>query len=185
MTSKGAGIMRRTPFLVATMIFIFAGGALQAQTLKIGYINSQQILASSTEATAAQEQFGQEMEAYQAEITGLEEELNGMSQRLEQQALTLSPEARQNREQQLQSGIQELQQRAAQLEQLAAQRRAELLQPVMDKITAVIEALREEGQYSLILDLGAGAIISADTTLDLSQQVIDRLSQGADTGASR
>ena len=177
--------MRRTPFLVATMIFIFAGGALQAQTLKIGYINSQQILASSTEATAAQEQFGQEMEAYQAEITGLEEELNGMSQRLEQQALTLSPEARQNREQQLQSGIQELQQRAAQLEQLAAQRRAELLQPVMDKITAVIEALREEGQYSLILDLGAGAIISADTTLALSQQVIDRLSQGADTGASR
>ena len=86
--------MRCTPFLVATMIFIFAGGALQAQTLKIGYINSQQILASSTEATAAQEQFGQEMEAYQAEITGLEEELNGMSQRLEQQALTLSPEAR-------------------------------------------------------------------------------------------
>ena len=55
----------------------------------------------------------------------------------------------------------------------------------MDKITAVIEALREEGQYSLILDLGAGASISADTTLDLSQQVIDRLSQGADTGASR
>ena len=40
--------MRCTPFLVATMIFIFAGGALQAQTLKIGYINSQQILASST-----------------------------------------------------------------------------------------------------------------------------------------
>ena len=177
--------MRRSPFVVAMMVLTLANGAVQAQTVKIAYVNSQQILASSSEATAAQEQFGQEMEAYQAEIQGLEEELNGMAQRLEQQQLTLSPEARQNREQQLQAGIQDMQQRAAQLEQLAEQRRGELLQPVMDKITGVIEALREEGQYSLILDLGAGAIISADTTLDLSQQVIDRLSQATDTGANR
>jgi Skp family chaperone for outer membrane proteins len=45
----------------------------------------------------------------------------------------------------------------------------------MDRITVVIEALREEGQYSLILDVAAGSIISADSTLDLTPEVIRRL----------
>jgi Skp family chaperone for outer membrane proteins len=45
----------------------------------------------------------------------------------------------------------------------------------MDKVTAVIEKMREEGNYSLILDVAAGSIISADPSLDLTQEVIRRL----------
>jgi Skp family chaperone for outer membrane proteins len=45
----------------------------------------------------------------------------------------------------------------------------------MDKITAVIETMREEGNYALILDVAAGSIISADPSLDLTQEVLRRL----------
>ena len=45
----------------------------------------------------------------------------------------------------------------------------------MDRITEVIEQLREEGAYSLILDVAAGSIVSADPALDLTQEVIGRL----------
>ncbi len=52
----------------------------------------------------------------------------------------------------------------------------------MDQITAVIETLREEGQYSLILDVAAGSIISADSTLDLTDEVMRRLGESSEPG---
>lgn len=58
---------------------------------------------------------------------------------------------------------------------MAEQRRDELIQPVMDRINTIIEAVRVEGQYHLILDLAAGSIVAADPALDLTQQVIGRL----------
>jgi len=175
--------MRRIAFAL-TALALLGVGALDAQTaLKVGYVNSQQILATSAEAAAAEERFNQEMQGYQTEVQQLEEELTGMQQRLQQQQLTLSPEARANREQQIQAKLQEYQTRTTQLQQAADQRRAELVQPVVDKITAIIETIREEGQYHLILDVAAGSIISADSTLDLTPEVVRRLNAATPPGA--
>jgi Skp family chaperone for outer membrane proteins len=69
----------------------------------------------------------------------------------------------------------EYNQRLAEIDQQAQVRQAELIQPVMDRITTVIEAMREEGSYSLIFDVAAQGIISADSALDLTQEVIRRL----------
>ena len=170
--------MRRIPFALTALALLIGAGVAEAQTqaLKIAFINSQQILATSSEAAAAEQRFNQEMQGYQTEIAQLEEELNGMQQRLQQQQLTLSPEARANREAQIQQKLQEYQTRTQQLQQQADQRRAELVQPVVDKITEIIETIRAEGQYHLILDVAAGSIIAADSTLDLTPEVMRRLS---------
>ena len=175
--------MRSSFLALPALAWALTAAAADAQTLKIGYINSQEILASSSEAAAAQQTFDQEMQRFQTEVQQLEEEISGMQQRLQQQQLTLSPEARANREQQIQTKLEEYQTRTAELQQLAQQRQQELIQPVMDRITVIIETMREEGQYSLILDVAAGSIISADSTLDLTPEVIRRL--GADSGAAR
>lgn len=169
--------MRRIPFALSALTLLVAAGSAHAQTqaLKIAFINSQQILATSTEAAAAEQRFNEEMQGYQEEIERLENELTGMQQRLQQQQLTLSPEARANREAQIQQRLQEYQTRTQQLQQQADQRRAELVQPVVDKITAIIETIREEGSYHLILDVAAGSIIAADSTLDLTPEVMRRL----------
>jgi outer membrane protein len=169
----------RSTFAIPALACALLAGQAEAQTLKIGYINSQQILASSPEAAAAQQQFDREMQGYQTEIQQLEEEINGMTQRLEQQQLTLSPEARASRETAIQTKVTEYQTRTQQLQGLAEQRQRELVQPVMDRITVVIETVREEGSYSLILDVAAGSIISADSTLDLTQEVIRRMGAAA------
>ena len=178
--------MRRTSFALMALAFLLPAGAVEAQTLKIAYINSQEILLQAPGAAAAQAAFDQEMQAYQAEIAQLETELQNMEAALQQQQLTLSPEARTNREQQLQQKFQEYQQRASQLQEVANQRRAALIQPVMDNITQIIEGIRVEGAYSLILDAAAGSIVSADPALDLTQEVIVRLrSTGAGQGPTR
>ncbi len=173
--------MRRTSFALMALAFLLSAGAVEAQTLKIAYINSQEILMNAPGAEEAQQQFDEEMAGYQEEISQLETELQNLETALQQQQLTLSPEAKANREQQLQQKYQEYQQRTTQLQEMANQRRAALIQPVMDEITAVIEQIREEGAYSIILDAAAGSIVSADPSLDLTQQVITRL-QAGETG---
>ena len=173
--------MRRSFLALPALVWAVLAAGAEAQTLKIGYVNSQEVFASSTDAAAAQQAFDAEMQGYQTEVQRLEDEITGMQQRLQQQQLTLSPEARANREQQIQTKVQEYQTRTQQLQQVADQRRNELIQPVVDRITVVIETLREEGQYSLILDVAAGAIISADSTLDLTPEVIRRMGGTAAT----
>jgi outer membrane protein len=172
--------MRRTSFALMALTFLLSAGAVEAQTLKIAYINSQEILVNAPGADAAQQAFDAEMQSYQTEIAQLETELQNLETALSQQQLTLSPEARTNREQQLQQKFQEYQQRTGQLQEVANQRRAALIQPVMDNITSIIEQMREEGAYSIILDAAAGSIVSADPALDLTQEVITRLT--AETG---
>lgn len=177
--------MRRTPFAALALVFALVAGTTEAQTLKIGYINSQEILANAPGAKEAQEAFEADMKGYTDEAQQLQDELQRMQQQLQQQELTLSPEAKRNRQQQIQQKATDAQNRMQELDQLAAQRRAELIQPVMDKVNTVIEKMREEGNYALILDVAAGSIISADPSLDLTQEVIRRLQAEAPVGEPR
>lgn len=169
--------MRRLPFAFIALAFTLFAGASQAeaQALRIAYLNSQEVMNAAPGAAEAQAQFDREMQTYQQEIQQLEEELQSMEEQYQQQQLTLSPEARQNRERQIQAKVEEYQQRGNALQERAARRRAELVQPVMDEITEVIEQLREERGYSLILDVAAGSIVSADPALDVTEEVIARL----------
>ncbi len=173
--------MRRTSMatLALSLLILLTAGAAEAQTLKVAYINSAEIVANAPGAAEAQRQFDQELQESQKEIERMEAELTNLQQQLQQQQLTLSPEAKANREQQLQLKIQEYQARVTELQNRANQRRAELVQPIMDKITEVIEQIREEGNYALILDTAAGAIVAADPALDLTQEVLRRLEAAA------
>lgn len=167
--------MRR--LLLVPVLAALAGVApVSGQTpIKIGYINSQAILDQTPGAQEASQQFEQEMQAMRAELQPAADSLDNLIQRYEAQALTLSPEAKQQREQEIRSRQQALQQRASQLDQRATERRTELVQPIMDRVSRVIEEMRVEGGYHLIFDVAAGSIIAADESLDLTQEVLRRL----------
>ena len=171
--------MRRTPFAALALVFALATGTAEAQTLKIGYINSQEILDKAPGAKEAQQAFERDMQGFTTEAQQLQDELARMQQQLAQQELTLSPEAKRNRQEQIQQKAQAAQTRMAEMDQIAARRRSELVQPVMDRITAVIEKMREDGSYALILDVAAGSIIAADPGLDLTAEVLRRLETAA------
>lgn len=176
--------MRRLMLLTAGAL-LAAAGPVQAQQagLKIGYINSQEILDQDPGAIQAQEQFNQEMASFRTEVQNMAQELDRMIQQYEQQQLTLSPQAKEQREQAILAKRQEYDQRVQQLDQQAGQRQQELVQPVMDRITQVIEEIRGEGSYALIFDVAAGSIIAADESLDLTAEVLRRL-QNDENGAS-
>ena len=154
-------------------------GQAQAQGTKFGYINSQKIMMEAPGAADAQKAFEQDMTKYRTEIDRMGREIETMQGDFEKQRSTLSETARQQRQQEIQTRVATYQQRVGELEQTAQRRQAELVQPIMKKISEVIEDIRREGSYSMIFDASAGALITADPSLDLTQRVVERLKTAA------
>ncbi len=174
--------MRRAAFASAVLSAFLIPGAIQAQA-RIGFVNMQEVMAAAPGTKEAQAEFNKEMREYQDTITKLQNELQRMQDQLQQQ-LMLSPEAKKNREQQMQAKQQEYQHRYQDLQNQANRRRQELMQPILTKIDSIMEKVRKEGRYSLILDASAGSILAADSALDLTQEVVGRLKVASPSDSS-
>ena len=102
----------------------------------------------------------------------------------DQQQIMLSPERRTERQREIELKQMEYQQRTSDLEQVAQTRQQELVAPVFENIRNVLMTIRIEEGYSMIFDAAAGALIDADTTLDITPLVIERLQGPAAPGGS-
>ena len=142
---------------------------------KLGYIDSTRILEQTPGAQEAQETFEREMARWQSEVQVLADSLQAMITAYEQQQIMLSPDMKQERQQEIMQKRLEYNQRLEDLQQAAARRQQELVQPVYDKISTILGQIRDEENYTMIFDAAAGALIAADTTLDITAHVIERL----------
>jgi outer membrane protein len=159
--------------------------SLEAQgTLRIGYIDSRAILAEAPGAAEAQAEFDRQMQNYNAELEQLGADLDSMVTAYQQQQSTLLPNVRQARENEIRQTELRYQQRVQQMEQESESNRAALIEPILTQMMEVIEQIRVEGSYSVIMDAAGQSIIAADPALDLTQEVLRRLQQTAGTGSS-
>lgn len=162
--------------VLTVMLAAFAASPASAQQgSKLAYINSQKILSVAPGMAEAQKTLETEMQGYQNELKKLETQLDSMQTAMEKQQSTLSATAKQQRQTELQQKFTAYQQRRAQLEQTAQQREQDLVAPIMKQISDIIEQIRKEGGYAMIFDAPRSGLATADTTLDLSDQVIARL----------
>src|SRR5207245_7616741 len=163
---------------VAVPTFAFAQGpqgpsAGPAGPLKIAYINSREILQRTPGYTAAESTYTKEVEGFRREVQKLQQQLDSAVQAFDQQSLALSPTAKQAKQKELQSLQQRVEQRSNELQDRAAQRERELLAPIQQRVNSVVQGLRAEGNYALILDADAPGsnIVAADPALDLTSKV--------------
>jgi outer membrane protein len=175
----------------AIVVVLFAGLAAapavrrnqtpQGQPLKLAYINSQLILASTPGRAAAESTFNRDMASFRAEVARMQSQLDSSVAEYNRTGLVMSPAAKQQRESELRQLEQRTRQRAAELDQQATTREQELTAPIMQRVNAVIEGIRAEFNYSMIFDASAqaGALVTADRSLDISALVIQRLQSGA------
>ena len=175
--------MRISRLGMASALLLFCAASLDAQGARVAYVNSQQVLAEYAPAQEARQQLESVFQENQSELQLMSSGLESSLAEYQQQAMSMTPETRQNRERELQNLQQALQNRTQELELQFQQRQQELMQPVTDRITAVIEELRVEGNYAVILDLASQAIVAADPALDLTQEVLTRLQAQDDPGS--
>jgi outer membrane protein len=157
----------------------------QGPEIKLAYINSNEIISQAPGAAEAQATFEREMAGWNAQVEAMGDSLQQMVTQYEQQQVMLSPEARTQRQQEINQKRMEFQQRTTNLENMAQSRQQELVAPIYEAVSNVLVTMREEEQYTMIFDAAAGALIAADTTLDITSQVLARLqAQSAEPGGA-
>ena len=144
---------------------------------RIAFVNARALLAGMPGYAAAESTFTKEIEAGRAEAGKLQAAMDSAVAEFEQQQQMLSPSNRAAKRKELETKGQQAQQKQAEIQQRLAQRERDLLQPMQERLTAVIEGIRAEGNYAMIIDLGAqnNGIITYDKTLDITARVAQRL----------
>ncbi len=169
--------MRVLSFALAGALLFGGASMAEAQTVRVGYIDSQVILAEAPGSREAQQEFDREMDRYRGEMQRLGQELEQLITEYQRQERNLTPEAREARQLEIQRKEMEYQARMEEIDQEAAVKRQELVEPILERMSRAIDQIREEGNYSLIFDTAARSIIAADPALDLTDEVLRRLQQ--------
>ncbi|UCG53308.1 MAG: OmpH family outer membrane protein [Candidatus Latescibacterota bacterium] len=165
--------------LAAVMISVLSTG-LNAQDLKIGYIDSQRIFAEYRETVEAEQIYKKEVDQWKAEATTMEQEIARLQEELRAQSLMLSEEKQKEKKLELDKKLQDYQKFVADTfgeEGVAARRNRELTQPIVDKINRILERFSEEEGYSLVFDVANANIVYAKKEFDLTDRVLEELNK--------
>jgi outer membrane protein len=171
--------------LVTSLIFVGVAGAQASSSpappTKIGYINSAQLLQQAPGRAEAEAQFEREVGVYRQQIQRMDDSLRTLMAAFDRDAPKLDSATRETRRTSVGQREAEYQARARGLDSTMQARQAELVKPIMQRVQSVIEAIRAEDGYSVILDVGSqvSVVVAADKRLDLTDRVLARLkSQG-------
>jgi outer membrane protein len=133
--------------------------ALQAQSIKLGFVRDERIKQEYKAWQKAQEQWDLESKAWEEEALAKQTELQDLIDEYEKQKLILSEEKKREKEAAIRAKQEALDAYTRQIYGpggTAERKHAELLQPLLEKITKAIEAVAIEGDYDVIFTLQSG-----------------------------
>lgn len=168
------------PLIVTVGLFIAASISVNAQQLKVGYVNLDMVLAYMPEMKQA----NSTLQVYQQK---LEEDLQKRQGYLEtkyQDYVALAQEGASQEvlkpmEQELTKLDGEVKQKAAESEQKLMKKRQELMAPLSERIQLEIDSLAADEGYDLILNsvdgTGNSIVLFSKTGNELSEKLLQRL----------
>ncbi|MEO0040772.1 MAG: hypothetical protein RL329_220 [Bacteroidota bacterium] len=158
-------------FLTVTLA-VSAAVTAQAQT-KIGYMNANLVLADMTEMKAADSELGAMSSQLQKQDSLKVMDFQRKYQELakKEQEGTLSPKQLQDESQRLEAEKAEITKFEQEMTKRLQDKRAQLYQPIYDRVNKAISEVAKEKGYAYVIDATAGSILYADDANDLSVAV--------------
>lgn len=166
--------------LVAPMLLTLATEAVGGQAAactKMAYVNPQALFQSAPGRTEAQAAYQKETEGYRAELTKMSDALTALASDYQKNEAKLTPAEKEKRQTVIAAKEDSLRARQAELEQQANERQNQLMAPIMETVRKVLEDIRVEDCYVMILssEPGSSPILAADKNLDITERVVARL----------
>ena len=156
--------------------------AVSFANIKIGYVNSNRIMAEYEPVRDIQIELEKEQRKLEIEFNRILENIDSLSKDYERQRLLMSDERRQNREQEimnLERTAQEFQMKKFGPEGDITRMQNQKLQPVLEKVQSAIDIIAKERGYDYVLDAITGSILYALPQYDLTEDVIKELKKNS------
>jgi len=161
----------RTKLLAALAGLWLLTGAVTAQDLKIGYVNSERVLREATPAKAAQSKLEAEFSKREKELNDQGVRLKAAADKLEKEAPTLSESERGRRQRELVEQDRDLQRKRREFQEDLNQRKNEELAAVVERANRVIKQIFDAEKYDVILQ----EVVFAGPRVDITDKVIKSL----------
>jgi len=148
---------------------------------RIAFVNARALLQGMPGYAKAESLYTKELQGAQREGAKLQAAWDSTVAAYQQSQAMMSPSARTTRERALSAQNDSLQARLQTLQDRIGNRERELLQPMQSRLSAIIDGVRAELNYAVVIDLGnpgaASLFVSYDKTLDITALVARRLTQ--------
>jgi outer membrane protein len=141
---------------------------VQAQELKIGYVNSERVLREANPAKAAQAKLEAEFGKREKDLADQAGRLKAAADKLEKDAPTLSESERTRRQRDL------VEQDRREFQEDLNQRKNEELASVIERANKVIKQIFDQEKYDLIVQ----DAVHWSPRVDITKKVIDALNAG-------
>lgn len=149
------------------------------------YLNSAEIIQSTPGAAEAQRTFDQEIAQRRTELQEQAAAVDSLLRDYQQQEGVLSPQAKTQKQEEIRSKQQALANRRSEMETELGQRQQELLRPILERVSNVIEEVRAERNYAMVFDISTDGVVAADPSLDITEVVKSRIGGAADTASTQ
>jgi outer membrane protein len=151
-------------------------GLTASAQAKFGHVNTQEIIQSMPEFTAAQTEIQKLAEQYEADLKSMQDELQKKADAFEKEQATLPENIKTRRNQELNDLYQRIQQTYQDNQQAMQKAQQEKMQAITTKVLDAIKAVGQEGNYVYIMEMGAGIpYISTTLSTDVTAQVKAKL----------
>lgn len=146
-------------------------------SVKLGFVNSREIIAQSDAGKAAAAELDTFLKEKNAAVQNKRDELVRQATEFEQLRKTMKPEEAKDKEQTLERRKLELQLAAQQAQRDIQVKDQELTQKFLPEAVKVIRDMGAKEGYTAIFDLSSGQIVYSDTNSDITKQVLGQLNQ--------
>lgn len=164
------------------LLALLVQAPLMAKDMRIGVINSEQILSNYTEYQAGMRALMEEKQDWDRQINEREMEIEAEVEEFRMQENTLTPVFRSERRGEIDRKMAELEEFRGEIyaepQGRFFRRNQELMEPLVEKVNSAIAEVAEEEGYDLILDNAMPIVVYASedaVDINLNQKVLDKL----------
>ena len=168
--------------LAAGFVILMLTGSVLGQGVKMGFVNDERIKVEYKAWQKAQEQWEVEARAWEEEAMAKQQELQDLQDEYEKQKLILSDEKKREKEAAIAVKSDDLDNYTRRVFGPggdAERKQAQLLSPLLEKVTQAIEAVAVEADYDVVFTLQSG-LGYIKPTFDLTDKVLEYLEEHED-----
>jgi outer membrane protein len=149
----------------------------QGQAFKIAFVNTATLMDAAPGRASADSALAKMGDGFKVQISKMQDSIQSLITDYTKKEATLTTAQKDSRQKAIQALETELQAKNLQLQQQFAQKQQELYAPIQEAVKKVIEDIRVEDGYAMILanDPQQSSIVAADKNLDITDRMVARL----------
>ncbi|MBP5515324.1 MAG: OmpH family outer membrane protein [Bacteroidales bacterium] len=167
--------MKKSLILLFVAVFAFGSTAFAQKTVKLGHINSSELMQIMPGKDSAQTAFQAEVEVLDRDLRAMQEELEKKYNDYNERKTQMTDLIRKTKESELQDLGQRIQTYRQDAEERLKQKEEELLKPIIERAKQAIADVAKENGYTYIFDTSAGVLLYQQDSDDIFPLVKKKL----------